>query len=154
MTADFQLALARGHAGVSLAFDRPPPGAGRHRAWPAVLALALTLPFTVALTLNIIAATTHVFAIEAVPGWLFGAGSPGLGRIASLGPPLALLLLAGSRLRLHVLREERGFVARLTAHLSRWEIAAAVLALCISALFFGHLVADGIACANGVSRAC
>lgn len=154
MIADFRIALGRGHAGASLAFERSPRDGGRASHWPAIAGAALTLPFAVALALNAIANYTHAFSYESIPAWLLGGDPPGWGRVMSLGPPLALVLIAAARLRFHIRHEEGRWIGAFTAHLDRWEIAVGVLALSIAGVFIGHLAADAFACANRVTHAC
>jgi len=154
MIAGFQIALGRGHAGASVSFDRSPAAGTGASRWPAVAAALLTIPFAVALALNILAQYTHAFRYESIPAWLFGAGPPGFGRVLSLGPPLALVILAAARLRIRILRRDQRWVMSMVARLERWEVAVGLVALLVAGLFFGHLIADGLACARGVSRAC
>jgi len=142
MTADFEVAVGRGHAGAALRFDRSASDGTRASAWPAVVALALTLPFVVALLLNSV-------------GVLPTAGR-GLAvvRLLPYGPVAALAVLGAARVRLHAGRRDGQLRAGLSARLLRWEVGAALAALLVVAVFFGHLAADALACANGVTRAC
>jgi hypothetical protein len=154
MIADFQIALGGGHAGASLAFERSPTPARRANVWLALVCTLLTLPFALGLALSAVATYTHAFAESAVPAWLFGGGNPGWGRVLAIGPLLALLLFAIARLRFHSRREGGRWIGGVTARLDRWEIAVAVMAVAIVVVFVGHLLADGFACANGVTSAC
>jgi hypothetical protein len=153
MRAQFEVAIGSGKAGATLAFER---ARDRVRRRPLLIAIAflLTLPFAVALTVNGIAEATGNGAAHVLPAWLGGYGNPGFARVMTLGPPLALVILAVSRIRLHVDRGEGRWVGRISADLTTWELAIGFLALAIVTIFFGHLVADSWACANGVKSAC
>jgi len=152
MVADFEMAVGRGHASAALSFDRSAPDAGRVSAWPAVAAVALTMPFTIALAVNAVAQYTNWLPAASLHG-LFG-GPVRWGLLLAFGPPLALLILAAARLRLHVGRRDGRFTVGIRARLERWEVVVGVVALLVAAAFFGHLAADALACANGVTRAC
>jgi hypothetical protein len=71
-----------------------------------------------------------------------------------LGPALALVLNALWMTRLRVARPAGGIAADLTVRLG--VVSAVVLAavLFLAAAFYGHLVADAIACSNGIRSAC
>ncbi len=153
MRAELAIGLGRGRADARLAFTSGRRDPVRVNPWILVAALALTLPFAVGLTAAAVTSAAHTKA-GSVPTWLYGAGTPGAGRLLALGPPLALLLLALSRIRLHAAREAGRWVGRVTARLSAWELAVGLVALAVAALFFGHLLADSFACANGLRTAC
>jgi hypothetical protein len=150
MHAHLELGLGRLNLAASLRTGR---GMARRR-WVALLAALLTLPFTVALILNVLV-QAHVLG-QGLLGWLFGStpGQHTLGRALTLGPPLALLLLAVDTIRIHAGRSDRGWSARAEAVLTPAELAVGVVALLIAAIFFGHLAADSFACANGNHAAC
>ena len=147
MVADVQIAVGRGHAGASLSLDRSPRGARSNLLLAAVCGL-LTLPFTVGLALSAAGAR------EGLLGLLTGGAHPGPARLLQLGPPVALIILAAARLRVGAERGSGRWVGHITARLDRWELVIAVLALLVVGLFGAHLVADGLACANGVTHAC
>lgn len=146
MRADFEVAVGAGHAGASLAFERAPEDPVRANRWLVAAVSLLTLPFTVVLAVNAIGYQFSGRGIHALPVHL--------GQVLTLGPPLALLLYIVARFRLHGGRLEGRWVGRLSARLNGWELALGLLALAVAVMFFGHLVADSLACANGVKSAC
>jgi hypothetical protein len=150
MRAEFEVALGQGRAGASLAFDRAhgEPVAGQ--PWLPALAALLTLPFTVALAA---VAISNAVGSPGVSG-PHGAGALGLGRVIAFGPVAALLLFAIARIRVHAGRQDGRWVGRVSARLNAWELTLSLIALAVVAVFFGHLVADSWACANGVKSAC
>jgi hypothetical protein len=147
MIAGLQLALTRGHAGLALSFDRRPAGARSPGPGPGLVALLLTLPFALLLAAAAVATATHAFVLP-TPGGARG------GQLLALGPVLALALLAVSRVRVRVDHGRPGVTVSVLADLSRSELAVAVLALAVAGVFFGHLAADGLACATGAARFC
>lgn len=154
MRAQFQVAFGAGQAGASLTFERWKAEQTAARRWLVLLAAVLTVPFAIGLAVAAIDSAFHVPAAHAVPPAILGNGSPGWGRLITLGPPLALIVLALSRLRLHAHRRDGRWMGSLSAQLGWLEVAVGLLALAVVALFFGHLVADSWACARGVHSAC
>ena len=150
MRAEFEVALGQGRARASLGFERahgePVPG----QPWLPALAAILTLPFAVALAA---VAISNAVGSGAGPG-SHGPGALGLVRVIAFGPVAALLLFAIARIRVHAGRQDGRWVGRVSARLSAWELAVSLIALAVVAVFFGHLVADSWACANGVRSAC
>ena len=152
MRAHLDLAVGGGGIAASIGVQRDAARDLRPRPWLTAVLLLLTVPFTVALTADAIGYSLHLGYV--LPAWLFGAGAPGLGRLLALGPPLALLILVALRVRLHAERSDGRWTGGVIARLTGWELAAGLLALLIFAVFFGHLAADSLACANGVRSAC
>ena len=144
------MAVGEGRAGASLGFDRvrgePAPG----QSWLPLLAAILTLPFTVALAAAAISNAVRS-AGDAGP---HGAGPLRLGLVIAFGPVAALLLFAIARIRVHFGHQDGRWVGRISARLNGWELAVLLVALAVVAVFFGHLVADSWACANGLRSAC
>ena len=150
MHAQLELGLGRLNLAATL---RSAHGEVRRR-WVLLVAALLTLPFAVTLTLSALV-QAHVLS-HGLSGWLFGStpGQQTFGRALTLGPPLALVLLAIATIRIHVGRSNSGWSARAEAVLTPAEMAVALIALAVAAIFFGHLVADSFACANGDRAAC
>jgi len=69
------------------------------------------------------------------------------------GPALAVAVSAAAMLRV-TFSGGHGPAAELTIRLGVIGILAFALALVLAAAFYGHLVADAIACTNGVRSAC
>ncbi|MBV9101069.1 MAG: hypothetical protein JOZ46_11155 [Candidatus Dormibacteraeota bacterium] len=150
MRAQFQVAVGAGRAAVSLSFERWRAEQTVTRRWLVLLAAVLTVPFAAALAAAAVDSAIHAAPAHAA----VAAGSPGWARLILLGPPLALILLALSRVRLHAQRDEGRWTGTVSAQLGWLELAVGLLALAVVVVFFGHLVADSWACANGVHSAC
>jgi len=152
MVAHFQVDLGRGHAGAHLTLDRVADQHPRRRRWLLLVAVALTLPFAVALALAGLSSAIPGFRTQGPIAWLTGGRHVGLA--LAYGPPLALLILIFARVRMHFSRGAGRWSGRVEARLELWEVMTALLALAVAGIFFGHLAADAWACANGVRSAC
>lgn len=71
-----------------------------------------------------------------------------------LGTPLALFLNVVAITRLHLIRQPGGISTSLTLKPTLGHLLVLGIAFLIAAAFFGHLVADGVACFYGVKSAC
>ncbi len=71
-----------------------------------------------------------------------------------LGTPLALLLNFLVILHLSFARQPAGLSTSVTLEPTLWHLLVLGVAFLVAAAFFGHLVADGLACLGGVKSAC
>ena len=83
-----------------------------------------------------------------------GVGTVALRVLVLLGPALAVGLNIVWMTRLHVARSAGRISADATFRLGVGRVLVLALVLFLAAAFYGHLVADAIACANGVGSAC
>lgn len=151
MLAQFQIAVERGHAAAHLTVDRSREDRPRSQNWLLPVTALLTWPFALAMTL---AAVSSLMQTTRAQGALFWFAGRPAGLLLALGPPLALLILVLARVRVHIARAGGRWTGSVEAHLERWEVVTALLALAVAGVFFGHLAADAWACANGVRSAC
>jgi hypothetical protein len=149
MRADLEVAVGRIAVGASLRAERR----SSHRL-ALIAATALTLPFMAVLMLNSLT-QAHLLGPGLI-GSLLGSrpADHTLERALTLGPPLALLVVAASCIRVHVTRSDGNWSARAEAVFSPFELGVAFVALTVAGMFFGHLVADGLACSLGRVSAC
>jgi hypothetical protein len=132
------------------------PGA-RGRTWMrAAVSLTLVAPLIVAIAAGILQGSFGVNgpqnAVAAVEAG--GVGTAELRLWVLLGPALALALDALWMARLRVARPAGGIAADLTVRLGVVSALALALVLFVAAAFYGHLVADAIACSSGTRSAC
>jgi hypothetical protein len=71
-----------------------------------------------------------------------------------LGTPLALLLNMLAITRWHLMRQPSGLSTALTLKPTLGHLVVLGMAFLVAAAFFGHFVADGVACFYGVKSAC
>lgn len=71
-----------------------------------------------------------------------------------LGTPLALLLNFLAILRMSLVRRDGRITTSVTLEPTLWHLVILGFAFNLSALFFGHLFVDALACFRGVKSAC
>ncbi len=147
MLTTLALSIGDGRAGAHLDVSRAAPG----RAGPrlGVLAILLVLPITLLI---------GVQATGSMGGWyrLDTLGTPWVDALtaASLCALVAVGLVVLTRLRVSVAHTGRAWSASVTLDLGVLEALALAIGVGLIAVFAVHLIADGLACANGVKRAC
>jgi hypothetical protein len=150
MLTTFDLTVGSGHASVHLDVSRSTPQSTHRHV--GLMALALVAPVCVLLASAAIASATGkadldiLTRIEVIPPVAVG--------VALVCPLLAMVLLAAARVRVIVERRDGAWHGRVSLHLARGELAAALVGLSLITLFVAHLFADGYACLNGIRRAC
>jgi hypothetical protein len=113
----------------------------------------LVLPSVLGLALSLVRSTLGVPDLYEV---MFS--SP-LFRIAAsaslfLGAPLAVFLNLLAISHLSVTRSPGSVATVVTFKLTLWHVVVLAVAFAVTTLFYGHLVADGLACWRGVQSAC
>ena len=122
----------------------------------AAVSLALVAPLIVAIAAGILQRSFGVNGLQNVLNALERGRVPAAAlRIwVLLGPALALALNALWMARLRVARPPGGMAADLTLRLGVLSVLVLALVLFLAAAFYGHLVADAIACSNSMRSAC
>ena len=151
MMAELEISLGGGRAALRLNLDwRSGTVAGRRLG---VVALLLVSPIVVLLGAQAFGVITGWYSLDRLlnaPGgpwvYLLTAGTAAV--------VLALIVVLGARLRIAAERAGAARCLRLTLRLTAVETLAIMLAAALMGLFVVHLVADGLACARGVSSAC
>lgn len=148
MLTTLALSIGNGRAGAHLDVSKAPP----RQTGPRLGLLAILLVLPVALLIGVQAAGSAT-------GWysLDTLGAPWVDALtaASLCALVAVGLVVLTRLRVSVAhRGHRAWSALVTLDLGVLEALALAIGVVLIALFVVHLVADALACANGVKRAC
>jgi hypothetical protein len=148
MLTTLALSIGNGRAGAHLDVSKAAPG----RTGPRLGLLAVLLVLPVALLIG-------VQAVGSITGWYsldtLGAAWVDALTAASLCALIAVGLVVIARLRVSIARPgRRAWSALVTLDLGVLEALALTIGVVLIALFAVHLVADGLACANGVTRAC
>jgi len=129
----------------------------RRRTWiRAAVSLALVAPLIVAIAAGILERSYGVDGPQNVMVALEGSGmgAAALRVWVLLGPALAVGLNALWMTQLHVVRPGGGMAADLTLRLGVISVPVLALVLFLAVAFYGHLVADAVACSSGVRSAC
>jgi hypothetical protein len=129
------------------------PGRARVRIAPLVVSAVLVAPAAFGLIAGVLRAQAGV----AAPFDLI-SGTPALSAIiaASLfvGAPLAVLMNLLPILRFSLQRQDGKLSTTVALKPNLLQLAVLVVAVGVAGVFFGHLVADELACLRGIKSAC
>lgn len=147
------LALSVGNGRVGAHLDVSRAAVRRAGLRLGVLAIALVLPIVLILGVQATGAITGLYRLDAL---MHAPGAPWVDVLsaASLSALLALAIVVVARLRISFGHRDGTWRASVTLDLSVLEALALGAGVVLVALFAVHLLADGFACANGVTRAC
>jgi hypothetical protein len=126
---------------------------------PATTQVGVSLLLVGPLILALAATGLHAFGVTGPQDILRAVEGGGFGTVALhglvwLGPALAVVLNIVWMTRLQVARPAGRISADITLRLGVVRILVLILVLVMAAAFYGHLVADAIACSRGVGSAC
>lgn len=121
-----------------------------------VAAALLVTPATVFVGANVV---QYGLGIDGASEWLDPLlASRGMAWIVTalvlVGPAAALLLAASRIMPLRFDRDGDVWEVRIRVRVDGWAIAVAALSLLVGGILAGHLVAENLACAIGVSSGC
>jgi hypothetical protein len=125
---------------------------------PSWLAVGVPLALLAPLALAIAAAAAQGLGVAGPQHLLSAADAGGLGaafvRAAVwLGPAAAVAVSALAILRVRVSRDD-ALAAEVTVRLGVIRILVFAAAVVLAAVFYGHIAADALGCANGLRSAC
>jgi hypothetical protein len=118
-----------------------------------IVGLVLIAPFAILIAAPLV---HQLLGLDALYQWIATSPIAILAATASLfiGLPVAIALNAWSVTRLGLRRGAGNLEAVLALELAPLQLGVVLIALCLGALFVGHLAADSYACINGVHPAC
>jgi hypothetical protein len=120
------------------------------------IAAALVGPAAIFVTANVL---QYGIGVRGAATWLDPIlETPVLGGIATavilLGPPVALLLAASLLLPIRLVRDGDAWEVRIRVRADVGAIAIAAVGLLVGGILAGHLVAENLACAIGLTSRC
>jgi hypothetical protein len=151
MLTTLELSFGSGHARARLDMSRErPPSAGRRLG---VVTLLLVMPILLVIGSQAVGAITGWYSLDRA---MTSPGVPWVTALAAatLSALLALVVLLAARLRLAGSHTDGSWRLAVTLRLTTVETLALGIAAGLIALFVVHLLADGLACARGVTSAC
>jgi hypothetical protein len=151
MLTTLEFSFGSGHAGARLDVSRErPPSAGRRLG---VVTLLLVMPILLLIVGQAVGSITGWYSLDHV---MNSAGAPWVTilAVATLSALVALGILLAARLRLAASHVDSSWRLAVTLRLTAVETLALGIAAGLLALFVVHLLADGFACARGVTSAC
>ena len=121
-----------------------------------VIATVLVIPATVFVGANVV---QYGLGIGGAAEWLDPLfATRGMAWIATalilLGPVAALLLAASRIIPIRFDRDDDVWEVRIRVRVDGWAIAVAALSLLVGGILAGHLIAENLACAMGISSGC
>lgn len=120
-----------------------------------VVAALLVAPATVFVGANVV---QYGLGIDGAAEWLdplfASRGTAWIVILVLVGPAAALLLAASRIMPIRFDRDGDVWEVRIRVRIDGWAIAVAALSLLVGGILAGHLVAENLACAIGVSSGC
>ena len=132
------------------------PGIQSSPARRLVVATALVLPATIFVGANVV---QYGLGIGGAAEWLdplFATRATAwiATALVLVGPVGALLLAASRIIPIRFDRDDDVWEVRIRVRVDGWAIAVAALSLLVGGILAGHLIAENLACAIGVSSGC
>ena len=151
ITTSLGVSLGDGGADAHLHIGRTT--AAPARRWVGAVAAALVAPMILIMTAQAAGSISGRYSLDTLLG-APRAPWTALLAAATLAAVAGVLVLLAARLRVTVRRDDGRVSATVTMRVSTLELVALGLGALLLAAFAAHLVADSVACANGVRRAC